>query len=331
MGDGGGRDPRLRSAMAGLQVGLAIRRPTPAAAIDAILEMEKAGIETAWSTGGGVGGDTLTLFGAVAPGTSRIVLGTSIVPTYPRHPTVLASQALIVEGLAPGRLRLGIGPSHRPTMVDAYGLDMGRPLAHLREYLTVLRALLWEGRADFDGTYLHVHTALPSEAPPPRTPLPISALRVGAFRLAGEIADGAISWMCPVPYLVERAKPALAAGAEAAGRARPPLIGHVPVAVHDDPAAVRAAARAQLSLYGRLPFYAGMFADAGFPVASDGTMSDALFDELVVSGDPDVVAQRLTAVQAAGVDELLVTHVAVDDRVTEEARLLRVLGQLARK
>jgi alkanesulfonate monooxygenase SsuD/methylene tetrahydromethanopterin reductase-like flavin-dependent oxidoreductase (luciferase family) len=74
-----------------------------------------------------------------------------------------------------------------------------------------------------------------------------------------------------------------------------------------------------------------MFADAGFPVASDGTMSDALFDELVVSGDPDVVAQRLTAVQAAGVDELLVTHVAVDDRVTEEARLLRVLGQLARK
>jgi len=315
--------------MAGLHVGFALRRPSPATAIEAIVELESAGIETAWSTGGGVGGDTLTLFGAAAPRTSRILLGTSIVPTYPRHPTVLASQALIVEGLAPGRLRLGIGPSHRPTMVDSYGLDMGRPLAHLREYLTVLRALLWEGRADFDGTYLHVHAPLPSEAPPPQTPLPISALRVGAFRLAGEIADGAISWMCPVPYLVDQARPALAAGAQAAGRARPPLIGHVPVALHADRNAVRAAAQAQLSTYGRLPFYAGMFSDAGYPVASDGTMPDTLFDELVVSGDADAVAQRLSAIQAAGVDELLVTHVPVDDRTAEEAALVGLLGRLA--
>jgi F420-dependent oxidoreductase-like protein len=316
--------------MAGLHVGFALRRPSPAAAIDMIVELASAGIETAWSTSGGVGGDTLTLFGAAAPRTSRILLGTSIVPTYPRHPTVLAAQALIVEGLAPGRLRLGIGPSHRPTMVDSYGLDMGRPLAHLREYLTVLRELLWDGRADFDGAYLRVHASLPSEAPPPRTPLPISALRVGAFRLAGEIADGGISWMSPVPYLIEQARPAMVAGAEAAGRARPPLIGHVPVAMHTDRNAVRAAARAQLSTYGQLPFYAGMFADAGYPVASDGTMSDALFDELVVSGDPDAIAQRLSAIQAAGVDEILVTHVPIDDRAGEEAALVGLLGRLAR-
>ncbi len=93
--------------------------------------------------------------------------------------------------------------------------------------------------------------------------------------------------------------------------------------------AVRAAARAQLSTYGRLPFYAGMFADAGYPVGSDGTMSDALFDELVVAGDADIVAQRLRAIQAAGVDEILVTHVPIDDAAGEEAALVRLLGRLA--
>jgi alkanesulfonate monooxygenase SsuD/methylene tetrahydromethanopterin reductase-like flavin-dependent oxidoreductase (luciferase family) len=164
---------------------------------------------------------------------------------------------------------------------------------------------------------------------PPRIPIPISALRAGAFHLAGEIADGAISWVCPVPYLMGTAKPALEAGARAAGRPTPPLIGHVPVAISEDREAVRAAARQQLAVYGRLPFYAGMFGDAGFPVAPDGTMSDALLDELVVSGSPTAVAARLYEIQAAGVDELLVMPVTVADAGAEEAALVELLAHAA--
>ena len=283
-------------------------------------------MQTAWTTQGGLAPDALVMLAVAASQTDHIGLGTAVVPTYPRHPTALASQAMVVSRLAGDRFRLGIGPSHRPTMEDLFGLPMSRPLQHLREYLTVLRALLWQGSADFDGVHFKVHARLPPGVTPPRTPLLISALRTGAFRLAGELADGAISWMCPVPYLLTAARPALQEGARAAGRAAPTLIGHVPVALHEDRARTRAAARQQFSTYGRLPFYAGMFRDAGYPVGEDGALPDTLLDELVVSGSEATVLERLQAVQASGVDELIVTPLAVADAEAEERALLRLLG-----
>jgi alkanesulfonate monooxygenase SsuD/methylene tetrahydromethanopterin reductase-like flavin-dependent oxidoreductase (luciferase family) len=251
------------------------------------------------------------------------------VPTYPRHPIALASQALVLAALAPGRFRLGIGPSHRPTIEGMFGIPMQKPLDHLREYLTILRGLLWEGSTDFQGTHFQVKATLPDGVTPPKTPLPISALRAGAFRLAGEIADGAISWVCPVPYLVTTARPAMEAGAQAAGRPTPPLIGHIPVALGTDREAVRAAARPQLANYGRLPFYRGMFEDAGFPIPADNVMPDALLDELVVSGTPDEIAARLRAIQAAGVDELLIMRITVSDAEAEELALIELLAREA--
>jgi alkanesulfonate monooxygenase SsuD/methylene tetrahydromethanopterin reductase-like flavin-dependent oxidoreductase (luciferase family) len=208
-----------------------------------------------------------------------------------------------------------------------FGLPMGKPLEHLREYLTVLRGLLWEGAVDFEGTHFKVRAQLPAGIEPPKTPLPISALRAGAFRLAGEIADGAISWVCPVPYLVNTAKPALLEGAKSAGRPAPPLIGHVPVAMAMDREAVRTAARPQLANYGRLPFYRGMFEDAGYPIPADNALPDALLDELVVSGSPDEIAARLHQIQEAGVDELLVMRVNVADAAAEDAALLDLLAR----
>jgi F420-dependent oxidoreductase-like protein len=309
-----------------LRAGLVIRRPTPAATIAAIEQAEERGVPAVWSTVGGAAPDAVTLFAAAAARTTRITLGTSIVPTYPRHPVALASQALAIEGLAPGRFRLGIGPSHRPTMEGALGLSMGKPLDHLREYLTVLRGLLWKGKADFAGDYFRVHIETPATITPPKTPLPISALRAGAFRLAGEIADGAISWVCPVPYLIDTALPAMRAGAAAADRPVPPLIGHIPVALSTDRTAVRNAARAQLGMYGRTTFYQRMFADAGFPIGGDGIMPDALLDDLVISGTAETIAARLAAIQAAGVDELLVLLVPIRDAEAEEAELSAILA-----
>ena len=313
--------------MAALRAGLAIRGLNPAETLAAIVRAEERGLPMVWSTVGGTNPDAVTLFAAVAAKTSTIGVGTAIVPTYPRHPVALASQALVLEALAPGRFRLGLGPSHRPTIEGMFGLEMNKPLEHLREYLTVLRSLLWDGSVDFSGTHFRVKAALPDGVQPPRTPLPISALRAGAFRLAGEISDGALSWVCPVPYLVNTAKPAMLEGARAAGRPAPPLIGHVPVAVGTDREAVRAAARTQLATYGRLPFYRGMFEDAGFPVNADNTLSDALLDELVVSGTPAEIAARLHQIQEAGVDELLVMRVAVADAGAEEAVLIDLLAR----
>src|SRR5579884_138765 len=120
-------------------VGLVVTRPTPTATLDLIVRAERHGVRAVWSTVGGTNPDAVTLFAAAATRTHHVMLGTAIVPIYPRHPLVLASQALVLADLAPGRLRLGLGPSHRPTIEGTFGLPFTRPLAYLREYLTVLR------------------------------------------------------------------------------------------------------------------------------------------------------------------------------------------------
>jgi alkanesulfonate monooxygenase SsuD/methylene tetrahydromethanopterin reductase-like flavin-dependent oxidoreductase (luciferase family) len=269
--------------------------------------------------------DTLTIFAAAAVQTSSIRMGTAIVPTYPRHPLTMVQQALAFGDLAPERLRLGIGPSHRPTIEGVYGMRMTAPLEHLREYVIVLRAALWEGKVDHHGRFFTIKATLPRT---PRTPILVSALRTGAFQLAGEIADGAISWMCPVQYLHEKALPALQMGAARSGRPVPPLVAHIPVALGHDRQQILAAARQQISRYARLPFYANMFADAGFPVDPDGTMSDDLIDNLVVSGDEATVIARLTELLTAGLDELLLMPVLVTHPADELKRLMELIGTL---
>lgn len=312
--------------MSELPIGLAIMRPQARAVVRAVTQAEEGGLYAAWSTVGGTAPDAVTVLALAAMQTNAIRLGTSIVPAYPRHPIVLAAQALVIAQLAPGRFRLGVGPSHRPVMEGVFGLPMHQPLRYMREYFTVLRQLLWEGRSDFDGQYLHVHAALPEGTELPRIPLLLSALRENAFRQAGELADGAISWVVPLSYLRETALPAMRAGAERAGRPVPPLIAHVPVAFSTNEQAVRSAARSFLSRYARLPFYARMFAAAGLPVEG-GTVSDALIDGLVVWGDGPRVVERLQQVLRAGAGEVLVSLLPLIEPEREEAALIAALRE----
>ncbi|MGN6362265.1 MAG: LLM class flavin-dependent oxidoreductase, partial [Thermomicrobiales bacterium] len=145
--------------------------------------------------------------------------------------------------------------------------------------------------------------------------------------LAGEVSDGALSWLCPTPYLFETALPALRAGAAAAGRSVPPLVAHVPVALSTDRGAVQRAARQAVGRYAGSPFYARMFADAGYPVAADGTAPDALLEALVVAGDEETVRARLLELLAHGLDEVLVMLVPVSDETAERAQLAQLLGR----
>jgi F420-dependent oxidoreductase-like protein len=307
------------------RVGLVVSGAEAAEAVAAIVEAEAVGVHQIWMTQSTPLPDTLGIFAAAGAQTSSVLMGTAVVPTFPRNPLALAQQVLTVSDLAPGRLRLGIGPSHRPVMEGVYGVPLTAPLEHLREYVSVLRAILWEGEVDHHGRFFNIHTKLPRT---PRTPILISALRENAYRLAGEISDGAISWVCPVLYLVEKALPAMREGAARTGRPVPPLVAHIPVAFSQDRQAVLAAARRRLSMYGKLPFYASMFANAGFPVSADGTMSDELFDSLVISGGEDAIRARITDVLATSLDELLVMPIAISDAAAEQTRLARLIGQL---
>jgi F420-dependent oxidoreductase-like protein len=308
------------------RVGVALHETGVANQLAAIELAEWSGVGTAWLTTGGVGPDAMCLFAAAAARTSRIGLGTSIVPTFPRHPLALVQQALVVAALAPGRFRLGVGPSHRATIEGMYGLDFGRPLGHLREYVTVLKGALQAGPFDHQGKHFRVRGSV---AEPPGVPVMISALRPASYRLAGEVADGALAWICPLPYLRDRARPALLEGARAAGRTPPPLVGHCFVAVHDDVAAVRQTAHERLAYYARAPFYQEMFAQAGFPEARQGAMSDPMLDAVVVHGDEAAVRRQLEAYFQAGVDEVIASVLVVgDDRRASMERTMKAVAGL---
>ena len=305
-------------------IGVAVRGDKAQAVLEMIERAEQLGIQAAWMTTGGARLDNLTTFAAAAVRTQRIKLGTSIVPTFPRHPIVMVQQTQVVAQLAPGRFRLGIGPSHRPTM-EAMGLNFTAPLGHLREYLRICKALLQQGRVDFDGTYYKAHDSI-SE----RLDVPVmgSALQQGSFELCGEEADGAISWICPGPYLRDVGLPAMHTGAERAGRPVPPLIAHAPVCVHDNADEVRAAVREQI-MNPRLPFYQRMLIAAGYPEAEHGTWSDRMVDGVVLWGNEARAAERLHELLAWGATEILATPVlAGSNRAVSLDRTMRLLGQV---
>lgn len=306
-------------------IGVSIQAFTAREMVQQIRQAEAAGIPTAWTTIGGAGGaDPLTTFAAALMETESIRLGTAIIPTWPRHAIVIAQQALALEQLAPGRLRLGIGPSHEPGMTRTFGVQWHTPLSHLREYLETLRALFTTGEVNHEGAHVVARTKW-------REPVPVellaSALRPRSFELCGELADGAISWMCPRAYLVEQALPAVRRGAERAGRPVPPLIAHVPIAVTTERGAARDLARRQLGNYGQVPFYRAMFEASGHPVGADG-YSDALLDDLVVSGTEEEVAERLAGYIADGCGEVLAAPVIdTADRDQSIARAFRAVAR----
>ena len=291
-----------------------------------IQRAEELGVDAAWMTTGGARLDSITVFAAAAGSTQKIKFGTSIVPTFPRHPLVVAQQVQVVAQLAPDRFRLGLGPSHRPTM-RTMGIRMQSPLGHLREYLRIVKSLLQDGKVDFDGEHYQAHESI---AEPVDVPVMASALQRGSFELCGAEADGAISWVCPGAYLRDTALPAMKKGAGEAGRPVPPLIAHAPVCVHDNADEMRTAFREQFAMYPRLPFYRRMLISAGYPEAAETTWSDAMIDGLVLHGDEEQTAQRIQQLLDIGASEVLLSPVLVgSDRRASLDRTLRLLGQVA--
>jgi alkanesulfonate monooxygenase SsuD/methylene tetrahydromethanopterin reductase-like flavin-dependent oxidoreductase (luciferase family) len=202
---------------------------------------------------------------------------------------------------------------------------MESPLAYLAEYVQVLRAALWDGEVNHQGRYFTARGKLSNPRP---VPLLMAALGENAYRVAGEISDGAISWNAPARYLLDVALPALREGAQKAGRAEPPLVAHLPVVLSADRAAAREASKRGLRNYTRLPFYTNMWEAAGYPLQADGSASDELIDHLVVTGDETAVAGRLEELLDSGLDELLLTNLPIDDPQGEWVRLARFVGQL---
>jgi alkanesulfonate monooxygenase SsuD/methylene tetrahydromethanopterin reductase-like flavin-dependent oxidoreductase (luciferase family) len=292
-----------------------------------IIEIEEAGVDHVWVAFGPLGyPDSLTTLAAAAARTSHLKLGTSIVQITSRHPVLMAQQILSLNSLAPGRLRLGIGGTGLPQMAKStYGIDMNAPLAYLREYIQVLRPLLELGEVHHQGHYFTVDAALQG---PSSVPLLVSAIGAGAFRLAGEIADGALPFITPIPYILNTAIPALSAGAAAVARPRPPVVAHIPVAFIEDRATALQAGRQALGIYPTLPAYRNMFIAAGFTEQDTTPISDRLIESLLVFGNEGKIRDRVLELLSTGIDALALSLVPVSDATQERVRLARLVGHL---
>ena len=306
------------------QIGFSIGGNDIAQLLHTIQQAEQSGVHQIWMTQGPTSLDALTVYAAAMGRTQSIRLGTSIVPTYPRHPLALMQQAYTVDALSPGRMRLGVGSSHRPIIERTYGMEMPRPLSHLKSYVSVLHQASHQGSVDYQDEWFTARASWPYAS---HIPILVATLGESAYHQAGMIADGAISWNTPLSFLQHTALPALAAGAAAANRPRPPLVAHAWVSMHPDADAVLAATLQTVSGYARLPFYANMFAAAGYAV-KDGVVDPALAQALVIRGDASAIRERLTQFFASGIDEVLLTVVNVGDVADGQRRLFDIVGRM---
>jgi F420-dependent oxidoreductase-like protein len=255
----------------------------------------------------------LAVAGREVPG---IELGTAVVPSYPRHPAVLAQQALTADLALGGRLTLGIGLSHQIVIQDMYGYSFERPARHMREYLSVLLPLLAGEQASFDGATLHGHIGLTVPRSPRRVPVLLAALAPRMLRLAGELADGTVLWMTGPATVRDYIVPSITAAAAVAGRPSPRVVCMLPVCVTDDPARARADAAKAMAIYGQLPSYRAMLDKEG--AAGPG--------DVAIVGHEDAVAEQIRALAPAGVSDFVAAEYARGPDGPRTRALLRTLA-----
>ncbi|GHO51036.1 LLM class flavin-dependent oxidoreductase [Ktedonospora formicarum] len=307
------------------RVGISVVPTDPTTLVTSLIEIEDAGVDHIWVGGPPWNPDLLTILAAAAMRTKSLKLGTAIVQVFLHHPVQLAQQALSLHALAPGRLRLGIGTSSPEFAKHVYGIEMESPLSYLREYVQILRPLLHQGEIHHQGRYFATEVSLQASS---QLPVFIAALGPRAFRLSGEVADGALPVMCPIPYLLNTALPAMRTGASAAGRACPPIVAHVPVAFTEDRATALRIGRQAMSIYQTRSAYRNMFVAAGFSQQEIDSVSDSFIESLLVFGDESKIRDRLLELLSMGIDELTIGLIPISDAVSEGNRLARLIGRL---
>ncbi|MFD7534442.1 LLM class flavin-dependent oxidoreductase [Streptomyces sp. NPDC059819] len=238
-------------------------------------------------------------------------LGVTLMPL--RHPYEAALQARSLAMTTGQPVVAGFGPGGRQLQQSLRGTPYASPLTAAREYLTAVRGLLDGDAVDIKGDYVTCEAAL-SAFPAPPVEVGLGVLRPGMARLAGEVADRAITWLTPAAYLRDTVVPALREGAAAAGRPVPRLTAMVPLALSrsDRPAAELALASNAAHLQG--PHYIDMLRRSGVDVADGDPLAKAralVEGDAFLSGDMDELAAKLAAYEAAGVDEIVLNVTGV--------------------
>jgi len=280
---------------------------------DELLKAVDDGFSSAWMANI-FGLDALTAFAVAGSGIAGIEIGTAVVPTYPRHPAVLAQQALTTALALDTQLILGIGLSHKIVIEDMYGYSFEAPARHMSEYLSILLPLLDGQRVAFEGKTMRASIGLsvPREG---TVPVMLAAMAPQMLRIAGQRTEGTILWMTGPATVRDYIVPTINAAAQEAGRPAPRVVCVLPVCVTDDPDHARARAARIFDIYGQLPSYRAM-------LDREGALGPA---DVAIVGNEDEVTSQIAALASSGVTDFVAGEFARGEESLRTRNLLKSL------
>jgi 5,10-methylenetetrahydromethanopterin reductase len=296
----------------GIMTGADRGAATPLALAERIKEIEAQGLQSVWLPQGFAFDaiDTLSLAGHM---TSKLVLGTAVTPTYPRHPTALAAQALTAASITGGRFVLGIGLSHQLVIEGMLGMSFEKPARHMREYLSILMPGLHGERVNFEGETLtarNFQVSLPGVEPPK---VLVAALGPVMLKLAGRMADGTITWMVGPRTMEQHIAPTLVRAAAEAQRPAPMIAAGFPIALTSDVDGAKEKIAKTLAMYGTLPSYRAMLDREG---ANFGPA------DIAILGDEKSLRAAFKRLADMGVTQFMGSVMNVEDGATTRTREL---------
>ena len=264
-------------------------------------DLESRGFDTLWIPQV-FGMDAITLAAVVGRETSRIEIGTSVVPSYPRHPTSMGQQALTAGIACGGRFTLGIGLSHPPVIEKMLGLSYARRASHMREYVEVLLPILDGKPVSFQGDEYRVE--FPTNVPPsPRVPLLIAALGDRMLEIAGSRSEGTLLWMVGPRTIERHIAPQIRKAAREAGRPDPRIVAGVHMALVSNTEEARAKLDSMLGMYRMMPSYKAML-----------DLEDAQsISDVALVGDEAILDAGLRRLRDLGVSDFEASIIAVDE------------------
>lgn len=277
-------------------------------------ELEQLGYEELW-TSETAGTDAFTPLAMAATWSTKMRLGTAVVPAFTRGPALLASSVAALAEAAPGRVAFGVGTSSEVIVEHWNGIRFAEPYRRARDILRFLRAALAGEKVSHQYDTFEVRGFRLERPPTVVPPLLLAALRPGMLRLAGHEADGAIiNWLSVEDVSKVVAEVEAGAGDSSAGTKE--IVARIFVCPNPDAELVRSKARKVIAGYLNVPVYAAFHAwlgrgeqlsemweawQAGDRARAVAAIPDSVVDELIVHGSPEACRAHLQRYMDAGV------------------------------
>lgn len=274
-----------------------------------VQKLEAAGVDGVWAPQ--IFGAPFTTLAAAAAVTKHIKLGTGIALAFTRSPLETACSAIDLDEISEGRAVLGLGSSAKSQVEGSFGMEYGKPLAHMREVVAQVRDVIAKGHTGelqkLEGEYHTLdlsHFRLVRPARRSAIPIFLPAIFEKACEQAGAIADGLLGHpLWTTDWLQSKVFTHIQAGLEKAGRDRSELNVNLMIftVINDDRAEAIADSRANIAFYTQSPQYLRYFEAIGF--GAEAKAIQAAFAaqdyEAMAKACPDEMITAITIIGSA--------------------------------